>query len=90
MWGSQEGETDMSTDRNNGQREDNRETTQRVIETRYQTTRYFLQNQLRTSEAVEDFRTVKSLMDATAYFNVRRSFKFAMETVPVQTDRPKQ
>jgi hypothetical protein len=63
---------------------------QKVIETRYQTSRYFLQNQLRTSDAVQDFKTVKNLMDATAYFNVRRTFKFAMETVPVQSQNQKK
>jgi hypothetical protein len=63
---------------------------QKVIETRYQTSRYFLQNQLRTSDAVQDFKTVKNLMDATAYFNVRRTFKFAMETVPVQSQNHKK
>lgn len=63
---------------------------QKVIDTRYQTSRYFLQNQLRTSEAVQDFKTVKNLMDATAYFNVRRTFRFAMETVPVQSQPHKK
>jgi hypothetical protein len=61
----------------------------RVYETRYRTSKYFLNQQLRCSEAVQDFRTVKSMMEATAFFNVRRAFRFAMEAVPVQTQSHK-
>lgn len=54
-----------------------------VYERRYRTSKYFLEDQLRCSEAVRDFRTVKSTLGSTSQFNVRQAFRFASEPVPV-------
>lgn len=55
----------------------------RVYETRYRSSKYFLNDQLRCSEAVQDFQTVKNVLGSTSLFNVRRAFRFSMETVAV-------
>ena len=55
-----------------------------VYERRYRTTKYFLEDQLRCSEAVQDFRTVKNLLDKTPQFNLRQTFQFATQAIPVK------
>ncbi|MBY0403797.1 MAG: hypothetical protein K2X66_07845 [Cyanobacteria bacterium] len=55
----------------------------RVYDTGYQTKKHYLENQLKCSEAVQDFKSVKNLLSGSSYFNVRRVFKFALEPIPV-------
>jgi hypothetical protein len=54
-----------------------------VIERRYRTSKYFLEDQLRCSEAIQDFRTVKNLLAQTPQFNLRGTFKFATVNITV-------
>jgi hypothetical protein len=59
-----------------------------VYERRYRTSKYFLEDQLRCSEAVQDFRTVKSVLSNTSLFTVRQAFRFASEPVPALANVP--
>lgn len=52
---------------------------------RYRTSRYFLQDQLRCSEAAADFRSVKELVSRVAGFNLQQAFQFQTVPVPVQS-----
>ncbi len=52
---------------------------------RYRTSKYFLEDQLRCSEAAADFRSVKNLLEKTQSFNVRGAFRFQLEAVPVRS-----
>ena len=53
---------------------------------RYRTSRYFLEDQLRCSAAVEDFRSVKSLIDNLSRFNQENTFRFRGATVSIRVD----
>ncbi len=50
---------------------------------RYRTSRYFLQDQLRCSEAAADFRSVKELVSKATGFNLQQAFQFQAVSVPV-------
>jgi hypothetical protein len=52
---------------------------------RYRTNRYFLQDQLRCSEAISDFRSVKQLLSSTPAFSGASAFRFRPEPVAVRT-----
>jgi hypothetical protein len=54
---------------------------------RFRTSKYFLDDQLKCSDALSDFRSVKNLVNKTQAFNVRGAFQFQTQTVPVRTDR---
>ena len=43
---------------------------------RYRTSQYFLEDQLRCSDAAEDFRSVKNLVGKAQSFNLRNAFRF--------------
>lgn len=51
---------------------------------RYRTSRYFLQDQLRCSEAVADFRSVKQLVASAQSFSPTTAFRFQPEAVAVR------
>jgi hypothetical protein len=53
---------------------------------RYRTSRYFLEDQLRCSDAVSDFRSIKDMVSRTQAFNVRGSFRFQQQVVPVHIE----
>ncbi len=53
---------------------------------RYRNSRYFLEDQLRCSAAVEDFRSVKSLIGNLSSFNQQQTFRFRGATIPVRLD----
>ncbi len=53
---------------------------------RYRTSKYFLEDQLRCSEAAADFRSIRELVASTPSFSVRQSFQFQTQAVPVRTD----
>lgn len=54
---------------------------------RYRNSKYFLQDQLRCSEAAADFRSVKELVANATAFNFNQAFQFQTQTVPVRTDK---
>lgn len=51
---------------------------------RFRTTRYFLEDQLRCSEAVADFKSIRNLMNSASGFTVRTAFRFQSEPVWVK------
>lgn len=51
---------------------------------RYRSSKYFLEDQLRYSEAVADFRSVKEFLSNTSAFTGRNVFQW--QTAPVQSD----
>lgn len=53
---------------------------------RYRNSKYFLQDQLRCSEAAADFRSVKELVASAAAFNLNLAFQFQTQAVPVRAD----
>ena len=53
---------------------------------RYRTSKYFLEDQLRCSEAAADFRSVKELVSNTPSFSFGSAFKFQPQAVPVRSD----
>ncbi|WP_373532334.1 hypothetical protein [Vampirovibrio sp.] len=50
---------------------------------RYRSSHYFLQDQLRCSEAAADFRSVKELITSAASFNLKQAFQF--QAIPIQS-----
>jgi len=50
---------------------------ERVIDWRYRTSRYFLEDQLRTSEAAQDFKSVKKLLSTLVRLSLRTSYEFS-------------
>jgi hypothetical protein len=55
---------------------------------RYRTSKYFMQDQLRCSEAAADFRSVKELISSAASFNLKQAFQFQTVAVPVKQPEP--
>jgi hypothetical protein len=55
---------------------------------RYRTSKYFLQDQLRCSEAAADFRSVKDLISNATSFNIKQAFQFQTVAVPVKEIEP--
>lgn len=55
---------------------------------RYRSSKYFLQDQLRCSEAAADFRSVKALAAQVSAFNIHQAFQFQTQAVPIQTSDP--
>lgn len=53
---------------------------------RYRTSKYFLQDQLRCSDAAADFRSVKDLVSKAASFGFNEAFQF--QTIPVPVKPP--
>lgn len=53
---------------------------------RYRTSKYFLEDQLRCSDAAADFRSVRDMLHRTQAFDVTGAFRFQMATVPVQNN----
>lgn len=53
---------------------------------RYRTSKYFLEDQLRCSEAAIDFRSVRALFSKTASFNPLETFRFQTQAVPVRIE----
>ncbi len=53
---------------------------------RYRTSHYFLADQLRCSEAVSDFRSVKELMSKAAQLNPLSAFQKHFEALPVRIE----
>ncbi|MEB3286317.1 MAG: hypothetical protein VKJ04_02320 [Vampirovibrionales bacterium] len=51
-------------------------------ERRFRNSNYFLQDQLRCSEAVEDFRSVRNLINKLSDFKHDLAFQFQSVTVP--------
>jgi hypothetical protein len=51
---------------------------------RYRSSKYFLEDQLRYSEAVADFRSVKEFLSNTSAFTGKSAFQW--QTAPVQSD----
>jgi hypothetical protein len=66
--------------------EPHRDDTHVAIEKRYRSSRYFLEDQLRHSDAVEDFRTVKQLLASVQSFGLNQLFRFAAEPVVVTVE----
>lgn len=54
---------------------------------RYRTSKYFLEDQLRCSEAAADFRSIRELVANTPSFSVRSTFRFQTQAVPIRTDQ---
>jgi hypothetical protein len=50
---------------------------------RYRTSKYFLEDQLRCSEAASDFRSVRALFSKTSSINTSEIFQFQAQPVPV-------
>lgn len=53
---------------------------------RYRTSEYFLEDQLRYSEAVSDFRSIKTLLSNAMSFTGQNAFRFQEQLVPVRID----
>lgn len=53
---------------------------------RYRTSKYFLEDQLRCSEAAADFRSVKNLVSNAASFSLHQAFQFQAQPVPVRVN----
>ncbi len=49
---------------------------QSVTTKRYRTSKYFLKDQLRCSEAIHDFQSVRSLVNELPQFSLRSKFEF--------------
>lgn len=56
-------------------------------EKRFRTAQYFLDDQLRCSEAVSDFRSVKNLLEKAGAFDITQAFRFQAAAVRVKKDR---
>ena len=69
---------------NEGQQDNKMSHTYRVVETRYRTNNYFLANQLRYSEAVNDFRSVRSSVDSLPQMSLINRLQFALEPLSSQ------
>lgn len=54
---------------------------------RYRTSNYFLQDQLRCSEAAADFRSVRDLVSKAAGFNPQQAFPFQPVPIPIQNSQ---
>ena len=63
-----------------------RDTAYQPCDRRFRSTNYFLEDQLRCSEAVADFRSIKNLMASATDFTVRTAFRFQCEPVWVKGD----
>ena len=50
-------------------------------ERRYRNSNYFLEDQLRCSEAVSDFKSVRSLVEKAQGFSLRNAFQFQLQPV---------
>ncbi len=57
---------------------------QSVTARRYRTSKYFLKDQLRCSEAVHDFRSVKAMVSSLPQFSLRSRFQFAAQAVEIR------
>lgn len=53
-----------------------RETEYKPCDARYRTSKYFLQDQLKCSQAAEDFRSVKSLLSGVSAFQSQPAFQY--------------
>jgi hypothetical protein len=53
---------------------------------RYRNSKYFLEDQLRCSEAAADFRSVKELVGRAPSFCIRSTFRFQTQAVPVRVE----
>ena len=53
-------------------------------ERRFRTSAYFLQDQMRCSEAVEDFRSIRNLIQRVADFQPKTAFQFQSIIVPTE------
>lgn len=53
---------------------------------RYRTNQYFLEDQLRCSEAISDFRSVREFISKTQAFNFKRAFQFQTQPVFVRNN----
>jgi hypothetical protein len=58
----------------------------KVVDWRYRSSGYFLEDQLRQSEAAQDFRSVKRLLSTLVRLSLRTSYEFT--PVLVQVDVP--
>ncbi|MBX2860928.1 MAG: hypothetical protein KTR14_06820 [Vampirovibrio sp.] len=56
----------------------------RMYDRRYRSSKFFLEDQLRCSEAVNDFKTVKNFMQRTPQFGIKPAFQFALS--PAKSD----
>lgn len=54
----------------------NKDTAYRPCDTRYRTKDYFLEDQLKESQAVEDFKAVKIMLNTSLSFNPSNFFSF--------------
>lgn len=54
---------------------------------RYRNSKYFLEDQLRCSEAASDFRSIRELFSRAANFSFASPFQFQTQAVPVRVDR---
>ncbi len=54
---------------------------------RYRNSKYFLRDQLRCSDAVSDFQSVKTLIRHTQAFSGQGALRFQAQPVPIRTDR---
>jgi hypothetical protein len=54
-----------------------------LYERRYRTSKYFLNDQLRYSEAIQDIQSVKTTLCKLPQFSLRQAFHFATETVNI-------
>lgn len=63
-------------------------------ERRYRTHTYFLADQLRCSDALEDFRSVKALAEQLQVFSLTQVFQFQRKLVraevPIESDMPRR
>lgn len=57
---------------------------QSVTARRYRTSKYFLKDQLRCSEAIHDFQSVKAMVNNLPQFSLRSKFQFAAQTIEVR------
>ncbi len=58
------------------------------VDRRYRESKYFLMDQLRYAESVNDFRSVKQAIMRSTEFNLaKRAFQFAKAAIPVQDGR---
>jgi hypothetical protein len=55
---------------------------------RYRSSKYFLQDQLRCSEAAADFRSIKELLSGAESFSLEQTFQFQTQPVPIQPSDP--
>ena len=53
---------------------------------RYRTSKYFLEDQLRFSDAVADFRSVRELLSKATDFAISNPFQFQTEAIPIPVE----